>query len=58
MRILRIDPPNYLFVSFTAIAVLHFFLPGMRIFPAPWNLLGAGPLAVGVVLNLLADRSF
>ena len=58
MRLLRIDPPIYLFVSLAAIVVLHFFLPGIRIIPAPWNLLGVFLLLAGVVLNLMADRSF
>ena len=58
MRLLRIDPPIYLFVSLAAIVVLHIFLPGIRIIPAPWNLLGVFLLLAGVVLNLMADRYF
>jgi len=58
MGILRIDPPIYLFVSLAMIAVLHLFVPGARVIPAPWNLLGFVSLVVGAILNLLADTSF
>lgn len=58
MRLLRIDPPIYLFVSLVSIVVLYLFLPGVRIIPTPWNVLGVIPVVMGVVLNLLADRLF
>ena len=58
MGILRIDPPIYLFVSLATIVVLYLFFQGVRVTPTPWNFLGFVPLAVGAVLNLMADRSF
>ena len=35
---------------------MHFLLPGPRVLAYPANLLGLLPLAVGVYLNLAADR--
>lgn len=58
MSFLRIEPPIYLFVSLVSIVVLHLFFPGAQIMPTPWNALGMIPVVMGVVLNLLADRSF
>lgn len=37
---------------------LHFVLPIARILSFPWNLIGVVALAFGVIMNLLADRSF
>ncbi len=54
----RVEPPLYLFASLATIIVLHLFLPGAKIISAPWNLLGVVLLAVGMVLNLMADKSF
>jgi protein-S-isoprenylcysteine O-methyltransferase Ste14 len=48
----------YLFASLATIIVLHLFLPGAKIISAPWNLLGVLLVAVGIVLNLMADKSF
>ncbi len=30
----------------------------MRVLPFPWNLFGVIPLALGIMINLVADRSF
>jgi protein-S-isoprenylcysteine O-methyltransferase Ste14 len=38
--------------------VLHFLFPVVKIIPFPWNLLAAIPFALGLALNLLADRAF
>ncbi len=54
----RVEPPLYLFASLATIIVLHLFLPGAKIISAPWNLIGVLLLAVGIVLNLIADKSF
>lgn len=54
----RVEPPLYLFASLATIIVLHLFLPGAKIISAPWNLIGVLLLAVGIVLNLMADKSF
>jgi protein-S-isoprenylcysteine O-methyltransferase Ste14 len=48
----------YLFASLATIIALHLFLPGAKIISAPWNLLGVVLLVVGIVLNLMADKSF
>jgi protein-S-isoprenylcysteine O-methyltransferase Ste14 len=58
MRLVDIEPPVCLFVALTVIVVFHLFLPGVKLIPGPWNLLGVLPMAVGVVLNLAADRAF
>jgi protein-S-isoprenylcysteine O-methyltransferase Ste14 len=57
-RLLRIEPPFYLFLSLATILLLHLFLPGATAISAPWNLLGVVFLSLGIVLNLMADRSF
>jgi protein-S-isoprenylcysteine O-methyltransferase Ste14 len=51
-------PPTYLLLAMIIILVLHFFLPVSELIDSPWNLLGAVPLVLGVVLNLVADRAF
>jgi protein-S-isoprenylcysteine O-methyltransferase Ste14 len=38
--------------------LLHFILPGATVSTIPWSFLGLLPLAVGIVLNLVADKSF
>jgi protein-S-isoprenylcysteine O-methyltransferase Ste14 len=58
MKTKRILPPACLLISIVAMIALAFLLPGMKIFPFPWNLLGVVPLVLGVILNLAADRSF
>ena len=58
MNPINIIPPVYLFLSIAIMVLLHFLLPGMEILALPWNLLGLISLALGIVLNLVADRSF
>ncbi|MBW1675582.1 MAG: isoprenylcysteine carboxylmethyltransferase family protein [Deltaproteobacteria bacterium] len=58
MKPINIIPPVYLFLSIAIMVLLHFLLPGIKILALPWNLLGVIPLALGIVLNLVADRSF
>ena len=38
--------------------ILRFLLPGCRVVPFPWNLLGAAPLALGLAVEVIADRAF
>ena len=57
MKALKITPPVYLFLALAIILLLHFLLPGMRVLFFPWNLSGFIPLALGIVMNLVADRS-
>jgi protein-S-isoprenylcysteine O-methyltransferase Ste14 len=54
----RLYPPTYFLLALVSITVLHFVLPILKVIPFPWNLAGILPLAAGIVLNLLADRSF
>jgi protein-S-isoprenylcysteine O-methyltransferase Ste14 len=51
-------PTLWLLVAIVVQAALQFLLPLPRVIPVPWNLLGAIPVALGVILNLVADRAF
>ena len=51
-------PPTYLFLSIVMMALLHFLIPFSIYAVYPWNLIGVVPLAVGIVLNLIADTTF
>ncbi len=54
----RLLPPAYLLTSLIAMVVLRLLLPGARMIALPWTLLGLLPIAVGIHLNLAADRAF
>ena len=54
----RLLPPTYLLLSIVIMVALHFLIPALEIIPFPSNLLGAVPFALGLALNLLADRAF
>jgi len=58
MKNTRILPPTYLFVAIVIMVVLHFLFPGTKLITLPWNLLGAVPLVLGIMMNLIADRAF
>jgi protein-S-isoprenylcysteine O-methyltransferase Ste14 len=58
MKPINITPPVYLFLSIAIMVLVHFLLPGTKILAFPWNLLGLISLTLGIVLNLVADRSF
>ena len=58
MKVISIIPPVYLFVCIAFMVLLHFLLSGAKLLGLPWNLSGLIPLALGVALNLAADRSF
>ena len=51
-------PPTCLFIAIVAMAALHFLAPAVKLISFPWTLSGIVPFAVGIVLNLLADRAF
>lgn len=53
----RVLPPTYLLVSIVAMAALHLLLPVMTVIPLPWNVLGVIPLALGIVINIIADNA-
>jgi protein-S-isoprenylcysteine O-methyltransferase Ste14 len=38
--------------------LVHLILPGKTVLVFPWNVVGIVPLALGLWLNLVADRSF
>lgn len=58
MKIKGVLPPTYFFTAIVAMVLLHFVLPVEKFINYPWNLFGCGPLALGVVLNLIADSAF
>jgi protein-S-isoprenylcysteine O-methyltransferase Ste14 len=58
MKILKIKPPTYLLISIFIMLALHFLFPVILIVPTGWNLLGVIPLAIGITINLMADKAF
>ena len=58
MKSLNITPPVYLLLAIVAMALLHFLFPGIKVIVFPWNLFGVLPLALGAIINLVADKSF
>lgn len=51
-------PPTYLYLSIVIMVALHFLFPVAKPISFPWALLGAIPFALGLALNLIADRAF
>lgn len=51
-------PPTYLWAAIIVMVALHFLFPVKRIIPFPWDLLGLIPLALGIALNIIADKAF
>lgn len=54
----RILPPTWLLIAILSMVALHLALPLAVVIPPFWNLLGFLPLALGIALNLQADRLF
>jgi protein-S-isoprenylcysteine O-methyltransferase Ste14 len=54
----RTLPPMYLFISLSGMVLLQFLVPVFQLIPYPWNATGLVPLALGIVLNISADRAF
>lgn len=54
----RFLPPMYLFTSLASMVLLQFFMPVYQLIPYPWNATGIIPLALGMVLNITADKAF
>jgi len=54
----KIFPPAYLLISILVMLGLGLLFPIIWVFQPFWNLLGLLPLALGVWLNLSADRAF
>jgi protein-S-isoprenylcysteine O-methyltransferase Ste14 len=51
-------PPTYLYVAIVLMLALNFLFSLKRIIPFPWDLLGLIPLALGIALNIVADKAF
>lgn len=49
-------PPALGLLVMLAIFSLHFIKPLALLLPHPWNFIGLLPIALGAVLNLIADR--
>lgn len=58
MEVICIIPPVYLLVCIALMILFRFLLSGAKLLGLPWNLSGLIPLALGIALNLAADRSF
>jgi len=58
MQARKTMPTTYLLISIVVMTALHFLFPAMRIIPPLWNLLGLVLLALGVIINLAADKAF
>jgi protein-S-isoprenylcysteine O-methyltransferase Ste14 len=54
----KLLPPAYVLTSIVLMVALHFLAPAARLIPSPWNFLGVIPLAVGIVINIVADTAF
>jgi protein-S-isoprenylcysteine O-methyltransferase Ste14 len=50
-------PPVCFLIAILLTVTLHFLLPFRELIPFPWRLLGILPLVLGIILNVLADRS-
>jgi len=58
MKARNITPPVYLLLAIAAMVLLHFLFPGIKFIVFPWKLLGVLPLAIGIIINLIADKTF
>ena len=58
IKIKSVLPPTYLFTALVAMLMVHFVFPTEIIINYPWSLFGCGPLAMGIILNLIADAAF
>lgn len=54
----NVVPTTYLLIAIIVMIALHFLFPVVMIIPVMWNLLGIIPLALGVIINLIADKTF
>jgi protein-S-isoprenylcysteine O-methyltransferase Ste14 len=58
MRLININPPVYLYTAIILMFLLHFFVPLLDFIRYPYTLTGIIPLAIGSIINLMADSSF
>ena len=54
----RVLPPTYFLLALVATVLLHFLWPVHRYWEIPLTLIGIAPLALGILLNVVADREF
>jgi protein-S-isoprenylcysteine O-methyltransferase Ste14 len=53
----KLMPTSWMLIAMLAMLALRIVLPGPKLIPAPWNLMGLVPVALGIWLNLAADRA-
>lgn len=58
MKTGKLLPPAYVLTAIVLMVALHLIAPAARLISSPWNILGIIPLAVGIVINVVADRAF
>jgi protein-S-isoprenylcysteine O-methyltransferase Ste14 len=58
MKAKSIFPTHYLLIAILLMIALHFLYPMARIIPVPWIVFGLIPLAIGIAINLIADKAF
>jgi protein-S-isoprenylcysteine O-methyltransferase Ste14 len=58
MKKKRILPPTFFMIAIVLIVITHLILPLLKFIYFPWNLLGLPFMALGGILNLLADKDF
>ena len=58
MKFINITPPVYLLLAIAAMGLLHYLFPGMKVIVFPWKLFGVLPLVIGIIINLVADKTF
>jgi protein-S-isoprenylcysteine O-methyltransferase Ste14 len=54
----RLMPTSWLLIALVAMAALRLVFPIATVIPGPWGLAGIVLLALGVAMNLAADRAF
>jgi protein-S-isoprenylcysteine O-methyltransferase Ste14 len=54
----RVLPPTFFLIELIAIPVLHYIAPIQQFWRYPLTLLGLIPLAVGILLNIMANQLF
>lgn len=58
MKAKNLFPTHYLLIAILLMLTLNFLFPVKRIIPVPWIVFGFIPLAIGITINLIADKIF
>ncbi len=58
MKSKKVLPPTYLLISIILIVALHFLIPIIKFISFPYNLLGAIPIILGLIISILGENSF